>query len=76
MACRCLHCGLELYAPCDPAQMRAIGIAHIPEDRQQLGLVDAFSAAESAILGYQRDHTYSRCLLLVQTADERTGVPG
>jgi hypothetical protein len=22
MACRCLHCGLELYAPCDPAHQQ------------------------------------------------------
>jgi len=53
-------------APCTPAEMRAIGVAHVPEDRQRLGLVTAFVASESAILGYQRDHGYSRWLLLIK----------
>jgi simple sugar transport system ATP-binding protein len=52
--------------PCSPAEMRAIGVAHVPEDRQRLGLVTAFAASESAILGYQRDRSYSRWLLLIQ----------
>ncbi len=37
----------------DPSFLRQLGIAHIPEDRQQRGLVLNFSAAECAILGYQ-----------------------
>jgi general nucleoside transport system ATP-binding protein len=53
-------------APCSPAEMRAIGVAHVPEDRQRLGLVTAFAASESAILGYQRDRGYSRWLLLIR----------
>ncbi|MBV8121957.1 MAG: ABC transporter ATP-binding protein, partial [Alphaproteobacteria bacterium] len=52
--------------PCTPAEMRAIGVAHVPEDRQRLGLVTAFVASESAILGYQRDRGYSRWLLLIK----------
>jgi simple sugar transport system ATP-binding protein len=52
--------------PCSPAEMRAIGVAHVPEDRQRLGLVTAFAASESAILGYQRDRGYSRWLLLIK----------
>jgi general nucleoside transport system ATP-binding protein len=52
--------------PCSPAEMRAIGVAHVPEDRQRLGLVTAFAASESAILGYQRDRSYSRWLLLIR----------
>jgi simple sugar transport system ATP-binding protein len=53
-------------SPSSPAEMRAIGVAHIPEDRQRSGLVTAFAASESAILGYQRDHGYSRWLLLIR----------
>jgi ABC-type uncharacterized transport system ATPase subunit len=60
--------GREVTAqtPCNPAEMRAIGVAHIPEDRHRLGLVTAFAANESAILGYQRDAAYSRFLLLIK----------
>ena len=52
--------------PSSPAKMRAIGVAHIPEDRHRSGLVTAFAANESAILGYQRDRGYSRWLLLIK----------
>ncbi|CAM5773423.1 ABC transporter ATP-binding protein [Bosea minatitlanensis] len=41
-----------------PARLRARGLMHIPEDRQRSGLVTAFSAAENAILGYQRDPAF------------------
>jgi general nucleoside transport system ATP-binding protein len=60
--------GREVTAetPCNPAEMRSIGVAHIPEDRHRLGLVAAFAANESAILGYQRDSAYSRYLLLIK----------
>jgi simple sugar transport system ATP-binding protein len=52
--------------PSSPAEMRVIGVAHIPEDRHRSGLVTAFAASESAILGYQRDRGYSRWLLLIK----------
>jgi general nucleoside transport system ATP-binding protein len=52
--------------PSNPAEMRAIGVAHIPDDRQRSGLVTAFAASESAILGYQRDRGYSRWPLLIR----------
>jgi simple sugar transport system ATP-binding protein len=53
---------------CDPALMREIGVAHIPEDRHRLGLVTRFSAAESAMLGYQHESGYRKGLLLDQRA--------
>jgi simple sugar transport system ATP-binding protein len=37
---------------CNPAALRALGIAHVPEDSRRFGLVAAFSAAESSILGH------------------------
>jgi simple sugar transport system ATP-binding protein len=44
--------------PIGPAQMRRLGVAHVPEDRHRLGLVTGFPAWESSILGYQRDRKY------------------
>ena len=34
-------------------KIRKYGLAHVPEDRQRMGLVTTFSASESGILGYQ-----------------------
>lgn len=45
---------------CDPREMRRLGVAHVPEDRHRLGLVMAFPAWESAVLGYQDDRAYMR----------------
>ncbi|UYN97786.1 MAG: ABC transporter ATP-binding protein [Enhydrobacter sp.] len=46
--------------PADPAEMRALGLAHVPEDRLRQGLVGDFAAAESSILGYHRQLPYCR----------------
>ena len=42
-------------APSNPAKMREMGVAHVPEDRHAMGMVLPFTAAESAILGYETD---------------------
>jgi ABC-type uncharacterized transport system ATPase subunit len=42
----------------DPVAARALGIAHLPEDRQRCGLILAFAAWESAVLGYHRAARY------------------
>jgi ABC-type uncharacterized transport system ATPase subunit len=39
----------------NPANLRRLGLMHIPEDRLRTGLVTAFAAAENAILGYHDD---------------------
>ncbi|XDZ64872.1 ABC transporter ATP-binding protein [Alphaproteobacteria bacterium LSUCC0684] len=39
--------------PASPSIIKALGVAHVPEDRHAMGLVLPFSAAESAILGYE-----------------------
>ncbi|HEY7991215.1 MAG TPA: ABC transporter ATP-binding protein [Stellaceae bacterium] len=49
--------------PRDPARMRDLGVAHIPEDRHRLGLVVSFEATESALLGYQHDEAYAGAVL-------------
>ncbi|HEY5598343.1 MAG TPA: ATP-binding cassette domain-containing protein, partial [Kiloniellales bacterium] len=51
---------VTVAAPCGPDEMRQLGLAHVPEDRQRRGVVAPFSVAESAILGYQREPAYSR----------------
>ena len=40
-------------------QKRSAGLAHIPEDRRESGLVLNYSIAENMILGHQRDAQYS-----------------
>jgi ABC-type uncharacterized transport system ATPase subunit len=42
----------------DPATARTLGLAHVPEDRHQRGLVLPFAAWESATLGYQKQPRY------------------
>ena len=39
-------------APADPAALRSLGVAHVPEDRHRRGLVLPFEARENAVLGY------------------------
>ena len=39
----------------DPHRARALGLAHVPEDRQQRALVMGFAAWESVVLGYEGD---------------------
>ena len=41
-------------------ERRKTGLAHVPEDRQRTGLVTAFDASESGVLGYHRDRRYNR----------------
>ncbi len=44
----------------DPGTARELGIAHVPEDRHRRGLVLAFAAWESGVLGYHRQARYTR----------------
>ena len=44
--------------------MRHLGLSHVPEDRQRMGLVAEFAANESAILGFHEDRPYNRGALL------------
>jgi general nucleoside transport system ATP-binding protein len=43
----------------NPSQARALGLAHVPEDRHARALVMAFAAWESAVLGYEDLPEYS-----------------
>lgn len=73
--------------PIEPSRMRGLKVQHVPEDRLKLGLIKAFSAAESSVLGYQRspvfnvrgilrlDKIRAVCNRLMQGFDVRPGDP-
>jgi ABC-type uncharacterized transport system ATPase subunit len=73
--------------PINPSQMRELKVHHVPEDRLKLGLVKAFSAAESSVLGYHRDTQFNlrgllqldtirrACRRLMESFDVRPGDP-
>ena len=46
--------------PCDAALARERKLAHVPEDRQRLGVITSFDACENFILGYHSDEEYRR----------------
>ena len=48
--------------------MRRAGLGHVPEDRQRMGLVTAFDASESGVLGYHREQRYNRGALMSRGA--------
>ncbi|MBC7280987.1 ABC transporter ATP-binding protein [Hoeflea sp.] len=48
----------------DPSDLRHRGLAHVPEDRQHMGLVLKFDESENAILGYHDDPKYLNGLFL------------
>jgi simple sugar transport system ATP-binding protein len=51
-----------------PRAMRRHGLAHVPEDRQRMGLIIPFAARESAILGYHEEPTYNGAIILRRAA--------
>ncbi len=55
-------------ADLNPRSMRMSSVAHVPEDRQRLGLVMSFPASENAILGYHDDKVYANGVLLDRAA--------
>jgi ABC-type uncharacterized transport system ATPase subunit len=52
------------FGQADPAGLREMGLAHIPEDRHQMGLVLKFEECENSVLGYHRKPAYGRGPLL------------
>lgn len=63
--------GRERFGPhrwLDPARARALGIAHVPEDRHRRGLVLPFAAWESGVLGYHGLPRYARRGLMDRAA--------
>lgn len=52
----------------DAREMRRLGMGHVPEDRQRMGLVVSFQANESSILGHQGNAKYTGAVLMRQSA--------
>ena len=77
--------------PCGPSAtpryLRQEGVAHVPEDRHHRGLISAFDASESSILGWHyeaslgkgfrldRDAVVNRCKKQMADFDVRPGDP-
>jgi general nucleoside transport system ATP-binding protein len=64
---------LEALAGIRPAKsgqihVRGRRVAHVPEDRQRMGLIMAFTARESAILGHHDELAYNGAVLMKQSA--------
>ena len=52
----------------DPHAVRSLGIGHVPEDRQRVGLIMPFEACESAMLGFHDQATFGRGILFDRRA--------
>ena len=48
----------------DPRELKQKGLAHVPEDRQRMGLVTDFKAYENLIFGYHDQEPYSKSSLM------------
>ena len=62
---------LDLSTGANGQERRARGIAHVPEDRQRLGLIMEFFAWENMAFGYHNDPAYNRNALLMDNAAMR-----
>ncbi len=60
----------------DGQSRRARGVAHVPEDRQRLGLVMDFTAWENVAFGYQHDAAYNRGPILMDNRALREDARG
>jgi len=49
---------IHVTGKADAAELRQRGLAHVPEDRQHMGLVLKFDESENSILGYHGDPKY------------------
>lgn len=54
--------------PKTAAQMRALNMAHVPEDRHKMGLVTGFEAYEASVLGYHNAERYNGKVLMKRQA--------
>ena len=73
--------------PLGPAEVKALGVAHVPEDRHAVGMVLPFSAAETSVLGYETNEALgdswffspsrlkTHCAKLMQAFDVRPANP-
>ena len=52
----------------NPEQLRNLGVAHVPEDRQKMGMIADFSASETALLGYHNDKEINQGIWLKRSS--------
>ena len=48
----------------NPKELKERGLAHVPEDRQRMGLISDFKAYENLIFGYHHQEPFSKSSLL------------
>ena len=48
-----------------PRQLREQEVAHVPEDRQRMGLVTEFNASENLIFGYHHQQPFSKSSIMM-----------
>ena len=48
-----------------PRQLREQDVAHVPEDRQRMGLVTEFNASENLIFGYHHQQPFSKSSVMM-----------
>jgi len=48
----------------DPRSLKEKGLAHVPEDRQRMGLITEFKANENLIFGYHHQEPFSKSSVL------------
>ena len=50
----------------NPKELKEKGLAHVPEDRQRMGLITDFKANENLIFGYHHQHPFSKSSILME----------
>jgi simple sugar transport system ATP-binding protein len=50
----------------NPKELKEKGLAHVPEDRQRMGLITNFKANENLIFGYHHQRPFSKSSILVE----------
>ena len=50
----------------NPKELKEKGLAHVPEDRQRMGLITNFKANENLIFGYHHQSPFSKASILVE----------
>jgi len=50
----------------NPKELKEKGLAHVPEDRQRMGLVTNFKATENLIFGYHHKHPFSKSSIMME----------
>ena len=75
-------------SPMPPHAIKTLGVAHVPEDRHAMGMILPFTAAETAVLGYEDqpslgsgfwfgpDQLEEHCAGLMTAFDIRPASPG